>query len=64
MPTLRPLRVYNAGSTTELGAFRRFTFQDGRLQQAPKWIHANASPESTRSARCAAGAAARVTLRR
>lgn len=35
----RPLRVYNAGSTTELGAFRTFHFDGPQLVQAPEWTH-------------------------
>jgi 3',5'-cyclic-AMP phosphodiesterase len=50
----RPLRVYNAGSTTELGAFRRFSFEDGRLQQAPEWIHATPTPRPSPHVRPAA----------
>jgi len=34
----RPLSVYNAGSSSVLGAFRRFDIDQGRLVQRPEWI--------------------------
>ncbi len=34
----RPLHVYNAGSSTELGGFRIFRHLDGRILGAPRWI--------------------------
>ena len=34
----RTLRVYNAGSSTVLGKFRRFIYQDGKLIAPPVWI--------------------------
>jgi 3',5'-cyclic-AMP phosphodiesterase len=40
----RPLRVFNAGSTTSLGAFRTFDFADGRLRGDPQWLQVSAGP--------------------
>lgn len=37
----RPLRIYNAGSSTELGCFRVFEYCDGQLQGAPRWHEAH-----------------------
>ena len=34
----RPLRVYNAGSSTELCAYRQFRHAEGRLVGAPAWV--------------------------
>lgn len=35
----RPLSLFNAGSTTELLAYRVFTHEAGRLIAAPSWVH-------------------------
>ncbi len=40
----RPLRVYNAGSTTELNAFRRFTLTGTRAVSEPSWVHTSLAP--------------------
>lgn len=37
----RALRVYNSGSTTELGCFRVFEHKGGRLLGPPAWAQAN-----------------------
>lgn len=37
----RPLRVYNAGSSTELGDVRLFTHAEGRLLGPPVWLSAD-----------------------
>jgi 3',5'-cyclic AMP phosphodiesterase CpdA len=37
----RPLRVYNAGSSTELGDVRLFTHAGGRLTGPPVWLSAD-----------------------
>jgi len=34
----RPLSLFNAGSSTELGAYRLFTHVEGRLVGAPSWV--------------------------
>jgi Icc protein len=45
----RPLHVYNAGSTTALGAFRTFGFDGRRLTRAPAWVEvAPGGPPSQR----------------
>lgn len=38
-----PVRIYNAGSSTELGRFRLFTHHRGALA-APRWISTDAAP--------------------
>jgi Icc protein len=40
----RPLRIFNAGSTAELSAFRVFEHSAGALVAAPRWVHAGLSP--------------------
>lgn len=40
----RPLRVFNAGSTTSLGAYRSFDFADGQLRGDPRWIQVTPDP--------------------
>ena len=35
----RPLTVYNGGASTELGSFRLFTHERGRLLREPSWVH-------------------------
>lgn len=37
-PGARPLHVYNAGSSTELCAYRVFSHADGRLIGSPSWV--------------------------
>jgi 3',5'-cyclic AMP phosphodiesterase CpdA len=46
----RPLHVYNAGSSTELSAYRIFNHANGRLVGAPAWVDA-ACPEVRRAGR-------------
>jgi 3',5'-cyclic AMP phosphodiesterase CpdA len=43
--TVRPLSVYNAGSSTELGRARLFVHDDGRLVGSPSWMLAATSEE-------------------
>jgi 3',5'-cyclic AMP phosphodiesterase CpdA len=50
----RPLRVYNAGSTTELGAFRTFRSEGACLREAPEWVHAGPAPRPSPHVRHAA----------
>lgn len=38
VPGGRPLRVYNAGSSTDLGRFRLFQHEGGRLVGEPAWL--------------------------
>ncbi|MBZ4420067.1 metallophosphoesterase [Myxococcus sp. RHST-1-4] len=45
----RPLRIYNAGSSTELGRFRMFRHSAGRLQGEPSWCRSSV-PEQPRTA--------------
>ncbi|NTX41238.1 metallophosphoesterase [Myxococcus sp. CA051A] len=45
----RPLRVFNAGSSTDLGRFRLFQHSDGRLLGEPQWCHST-QPERPRTA--------------
>lgn len=45
----RPLRVYNAGSSTDLGRFRVFRHADGRLLGEPTWCRSSV-PEQPRTA--------------
>jgi 3',5'-cyclic-AMP phosphodiesterase len=40
----RPLRVFNAGSTTSLHAYRSFDFDAGQLRGDPQWIQVAHSP--------------------
>ncbi len=40
----RPLQVFNAGSTSQLGAFRLFHHQGGKLQGPATWQHVGPSP--------------------
>ncbi len=40
----RPLRVFNAGSSTSLGAFRAFDFAEGRLLGDPRWHQVTPEP--------------------
>lgn len=42
----RELRVYNSGSSTELGGFRVFEHADGRLLGKPTWVEAKVPPDS------------------
>lgn len=42
----RELRVYNSGSSTELGGFRVFEHADGRLLGKPAWVEAQMPPDS------------------
>lgn len=35
----RPLRIFNAGSTSQLGAFRVFAHSRGALTEQPRWVH-------------------------
>lgn len=35
---LRPLTIYNAGSSTEMGGGRLFLHQEGRLLGSPEWL--------------------------
>jgi len=46
----RPLHVYNAGSSTELSAYRVFNHANGRLVAEPAWVDA-AVPEVRRARR-------------
>lgn len=39
--TPRPLALYNAGSSTELGRLRVFTHQGGQMRIAPRWLWAD-----------------------
>ncbi|MFP2926377.1 metallophosphoesterase, partial [Pyxidicoccus sp. 3LG] len=45
----RPLRIYNSGSSTELGRFRVFRHAAGRLLDEPAWCR-SALPEQPRTA--------------
>ncbi|MCP3144826.1 metallophosphoesterase family protein [Pyxidicoccus xibeiensis] len=45
----RPLRIYNAGSSTELGRFRVFQHSAGRLLGEPAWCRSTV-PEQPKSA--------------
>lgn len=38
IPGPRPLAIYNAGSSTEIGGFRLFRHQNGRLCDLPSWL--------------------------
>lgn len=40
----RPLRVFNAGSSTALGAFRQFDARAGRLVGEGRWVHFRPAP--------------------
>ncbi len=46
----RPLALYNAGSSTQLGRVRLFSHSDGELQGPPRWLWADAAhlPEARR----------------
>jgi len=39
--TRRPLALYNAGCSTELGRARVFTHEAGRMRIAPRWLWAD-----------------------
>ena len=39
--TRRPLALYNAGSSTELGRLRVFTHEGGQMRIAPRWLWAD-----------------------
>lgn len=43
-PTPRPLRIFNAGSSTRLGAFRVFTHDEGQLTVEPSWRSVRVRP--------------------
>lgn len=45
----RPLRVFNAGSSTDLGRFRLLQHSEGRLLSEPVWCHST-QPERPRTA--------------
>lgn len=45
-PGPRLLQVVNAGSSTELGAYRVFRHRDGVLQGAPEWQQAGLAPRT------------------
>ncbi len=49
-PNGRRLAVYNAGSSSELEAMRVFEHADGRLLEAPSWVHLSARREHWASA--------------
>lgn len=40
----RPLRIFNAGSTTALGAFRTFLLDHGALLTEPRWVQVTQRP--------------------
>jgi 3',5'-cyclic AMP phosphodiesterase CpdA len=40
----RPLRVFNAGSTTALGAFRQFELHEGQLAGEGRWVQFRPAP--------------------
>ncbi len=48
--TGRGLRIYNSGSSTELGRFRVFQHAGGRLVEQPRWLHTPLPPARKRSA--------------
>jgi len=50
-PGARPLHVYNAGSSTELWAYRVFNHSDGRLVGSPTWVDVG-SADARRQWRC------------
>ena len=49
-PRGRGLRIYNSGSSTEMGRFRVFSHAAGRLTGAPVWYRAALPPSRKRSA--------------
>ncbi|EPX57882.1 Metallophosphoesterase [Cystobacter fuscus DSM 2262] len=48
-PRGRGLRIYNSGSSTEMGRFRVFSHATGRLTGAPVWYRAALPPSRKRS---------------
>jgi hypothetical protein len=56
-PGRRPLTVYNAGSSTELGGFRVFRHVDGALAGPPAWHDVQDTAARFRTTLRAAGAA-------